>query len=115
MYVRWKRTKLKRRIRWGEDPGFRLSAELVEYQRVDGRPRQRYVKYLGSIPERNIAYGGWPAVFWKHADAALTSLKLPDDERERIAAQVESRVPRPIAEAGPSLAELEAHSARARR
>ncbi len=119
MFVRWKRKHLMRRIRWGEDPGDSLSAVLVESRRVDGRPKQRYVKHLGVIPERHLESHGWRVGFWKTADAALASLGLPMAEREAVEAQLAARVPRPNAdearEARAELTELQATIARGRR
>ena len=48
MYVRWKKRERSRRG-WHTEPPQLLTAVLVESRRVDGKPRQRTVAYLGSI------------------------------------------------------------------
>ena len=113
MYVRWKRKRLTRC--WRKTMGDSLSAVLVRSERVDGRPRQRYVRHLGAIPEQQIGTYGWALDFWHSVDASLTALELLPDERERLAGQVATRVPRPVKDDGPGLAELERVIARGRR
>jgi hypothetical protein len=114
VYLRWKRKPLKRR--WAmRDPGDSLSAVLVECQRVQGAPRQRYVKHLAVIPERHTRTYGWALVFWERADQALDSLELDRAERARIEAALVETVPRPVRDEGPSRVELEATIAAGRR
>jgi hypothetical protein len=114
MFVRWKRKRRKdtyhfepdppgvkvysrRRI---ADPQWLRSAVLVESVRVDGRPRQRTIKYLGSIRECHLDLEGQYSIFhrgyfWRSADANLERLDLSDLERARIIAALEDVVPRP--------------------
>jgi hypothetical protein len=47
MFIRWRRKKSEKE---GLDLHY-LRAELVECNRIDGKPRQKTVKYLGSIRE----------------------------------------------------------------
>ena len=49
MFVRWKARPLTGSIM--RDPTKSLTAVLVESKRVGGRPRQRFVTYLGRIHE----------------------------------------------------------------
>lgn len=115
MYVRWKRTPLKRRLRWDETPDYSLSAVLVESRRVDGHPRQRYVKHLGAVRERCTGIPGHALGFWQTADAALTALGLVATEHQAIERQLSARVPRPSAGAMQAeIADLEARMTRAR-
>ena len=51
MYVRWKRRKGTKTLRFEYEPRDTWSAVLVENKRVNGKPCQRVVKYLGSIRE----------------------------------------------------------------
>jgi hypothetical protein len=87
MFVRWKKRQAKR--------GTTYSAYLVYSVRINDRPRQRVLEYLGCIthsPSRigqewqykrcNLAYGEepWPK-FLSHMDAQLRhSLKEPELE-----------------------------------
>ena len=54
-----------------------LSAYLVESYCKDGEPRQRIVKYLGSVGETYLANRAPGAVidFWDNANKALAELK----------------------------------------
>ncbi len=98
MYVRWKRRPLKHRRPLGEDPGHSLRAVLVEGRRIDGRPRELFVKHLGSIPERNLERELWRSWFWKAVDAALDALALLDDDRVKIEENIFAHIPRPSAD-----------------
>jgi hypothetical protein len=116
MFVRWKRREKVSRKRYKaranrlgvavRDPKsghvltgkFLLSAVLVRAERQNGKPRQRTVAYLGSIPEEGIKEF-WPRQhFWTAVVPRLASLNLPDEERQKIEAAIASRVPRPTAE-----------------
>ncbi len=112
MFVRWKH--VRRRDRWGKE-NWAHSAVLVESVRMDGKPRQRMIAYVGTIQDRYLPGGAdttrwrlWR--FWDNADAALDRLALPDIERAKIVAALEAVAPRPLPNSGsvPSLAELEA-------
>ena len=76
------------------------SAVLVESVRINGQPRQRTIRYLGSIRECHLDLEGQYSIFhrgyfWQSADTNLESLDLSDLERARIIAALEDVVPRP--------------------
>jgi hypothetical protein len=85
--------------------GYRLSAVLVRSVRTPAGPRQRHVAYLGSFDEDE----GDAAGFWASAGRALDRLGLAGQERARIEAALEAKVPRPGAAepeaASPALAD----------
>jgi hypothetical protein len=98
MFLRWqmrpsKATKYGKR--WLADRGTIWSAVLVESVRVNGRPRQRHVAYLGTITESGISkvcVRGW---YWDRLTQRLDGLSnriLPED-RQRIEAAFAKRVP----------------------
>ncbi len=90
MYVRW---QLRPRKRRGGSP--LLVAVLVESRRVDGRPRQRTVRYLGGIIEKFIGKNArHHERFWRKVDARLDELALDPVTRANIEASVAARVPR---------------------
>jgi hypothetical protein len=68
MFVRWKRDDV-----WYPHA---KRAVLVESHRVDGKPRQRFVAYLGSIDDRNINWLWARRQFWYHANKALLTAEL---------------------------------------
>lgn len=93
MYVRWKRKPRSRRRRLTGE--YSLAAVLVESHRVDGRPRQRIIKHLGSINERGIQHYYVKLDFWQSVDARLTALALDANLRAQLEEQIVQRVPRP--------------------
>jgi len=97
MYVRWKIKERSWDVALPEGP---LDvAYLVESARIDGKPRQKTLAYLGSIRAwRRTAIG--PAYeFWHRVEAKLQPLHLSSEQRMSIERQLAQRVPRPSEEA----------------
>jgi hypothetical protein len=92
MYVRWKRAILRR------STDHRLSAFLVESRRVDGKPRQHVVRYLGSTRESQLDNSSWRDSFWRGVDHHLATLALDDSTREWITDTLAATVPPPSEE-----------------
>ena len=91
MYVRW---ESRRRVRRRKSSPL-LMAVLVESRRVDGKPRQRVISYLGGIREAYIdEREGKHRAFWRGVDDRLDPLGLDPATRARVEASVESRVRR---------------------
>ena len=91
MYVRW---QCRRRVRRRKSSPL-LTAVLVESRRVDGRPRQRTVAYLGGIREAYVDEREKEhRAFWRGVDERLDALGLDPEVRARVEASVESRVRR---------------------
>ena len=94
MFVRWKKRKLK--SHWHPRQGnVVLSAQLVECKRVDGKPRQNVIKYLGSIWGHVCDAEGRQSSFWRTADRALDELALDAGARRKIEGRLLETVPRP--------------------
>ena len=101
MFVRWKRQALTgRSVKYNASLGRskdKLTAILVESHRVDGRPRQRFVSYLGTIREwtlKDRVY--WHLVdFWVSVDKNLDALQIDQVTRQAIETRIAERVPRP--------------------
>ncbi len=90
MYVRW---QSRSRLRSGKSP--LITAELVESRRVDGKPRQKVLAYLGGIREAYIDVRERShRAFWLSVDAHLDKLGIDPKARARIEASVEARVRR---------------------
>ena len=95
MFVRWqKRTRRSRAF--GRDPrtDTHWAAILAESQRIDGKPMQRHVAYLGGITDSAIELPAQRAFFWQEVAQQLDQLALPKDDRAAIEAAVEAKVPR---------------------
>jgi hypothetical protein len=94
MFIRWQKRLRgprsgKTDVHWG--------AVLIEAVRVDGKPRQRYVAYLGGLTEQGIEDVRQRCRFWDRANARLHALshRLTDQDRNRIVAKLATRVPIP--------------------
>ena len=95
MFVRWQtRERRNRAFGGGKGPDMHWSAILVEGQRIDGKPVQRHVAYLGGITESAIELAAQRAFFWKGVTQQLDRLAVSEDDRARIEAAVEAKVPR---------------------
>ncbi len=100
-YRRVRGTKTTRvvAIRESQPSGdYALSAQLVESHRIDGKPRQKVIKYLGSINEARIQYVGHRIGFWRTASAAFKALALPPEQQHIIELALHARVPFPTKE-----------------
>ena len=95
MFVRWK-TSI-RKTRWRSD--ILLSAVLVESRREGGRPRQKFIRHLGSVRQSSLGLVLATGSFWKRVDQSLGALDLSPEERRAIEARIALRVPRPEPEA----------------
>jgi ribosomal protein L32E len=94
MYVRWNRRK---RIKegWRKKKGDYLSAVLVESCRIDGKPRQKTIKHLGSIGEDRLDRVYDRKCFWDKAERNMDSLNLQPDNRHKVIVGLEKIVPKP--------------------
>ena len=94
MYVRWNRRK---RIKegWRKKKGDYLSAVLVESCRIDGKPRQKTIKHLGSIGEDRLDRVYARKCFWDKAEKNMDLLDLHPDNRLKVIIGLEKIVPKP--------------------
>ena len=72
-------------------------AVLIASVRVDGKPRQRYVAYLGGFTEQGIEHVHQRCRFWDRVNEWLHALshRLTDEDRNRIVAKLATGVPPP--------------------
>lgn len=96
MYVRWNRRK-RTKATWRRKEGDYLTAVLVESIRVDGKPRQRMIKSLGSIGEERLKDKSYHSIpiycFWLKARKSLSLLSLSDTDTEKIVSALTKKVP----------------------
>lgn len=97
MYIRWKKRRMVGKF-LGSGPHYALSAVLVENRRIDGKPRQKVIKHLGSIRESGIIYVGHRIGFWQTTSAAFKALALPPDQQRAFELVLCERVPIPTHE-----------------
>ena len=97
MFVRWKRrnTNPKRTRGWPGLAEHSLYAVLVRSDRVDGKPRQRVVRYLAHIGEQYTGATAHQQYFWERVDAQLDDLGLDDAIRQSVTSSLIEVVPRP--------------------
>ena len=119
MYVRWKKRATTKMVHTGKyqwkvsHKGNRyiaairksqptgehiITAQLVESRRIDGKPRQKVIKHLGSVNEARIQHVGHRIGFWRAAGAALKALALPAEQHRAIELALHERVPFPSQE-----------------
>jgi len=95
MYVRW--NKRKRKPGQGRKAGDYLTAVLVKNTRINGKPRQKIVKSLGSIEEGafvdRLEYAIVLYQFWWKVDRNLILVNLPNEDREKVIAALKKTVP----------------------
>lgn len=105
MFVRWKITRRAREWKLVDkqhghyQPVNLLAAYLVESTRIEGKPRQKIIAYLGSIKDTRLAYVTHQHYFWTRAQAALHRLGLPGAQRWEIERKLLVRVPMPSQQA----------------
>jgi hypothetical protein len=99
MFVRWQLYRSQAKPpRWPfrarDDHGGRLRAVLVESVRVDGRPRQKHVAFLGSIVSDKLIDDRAGKRFWRDVTAKLDRLgnRVSPEECERILAAIAAKV-----------------------
>jgi hypothetical protein len=96
MFVRWKRRALARLPLDGSSkPGHVRYAVLVKCVRIEGKPRQKVVCYLGHIKERDISSTAHRLRFWATVDRTLDALRLETSKRPLIEQKIALTVPRP--------------------
>ena len=73
------------------------AASLVESRRVDGKPRQRHVAYLGGICQSaiDLEISHQRAYFWSRVSGCLDDLgnQVTPEQRRKIEAQIAAKVP----------------------
>ena len=106
MYLRWQ-CRRRRHPEWGTKiprADVLWSAVVVESKRVEGKPKQYHVCFLGSITESAIEAGrsGYNeyanhdrAIFFDLVSARLDALgdRLSPQDRQRIEAEIATKVP----------------------
>jgi hypothetical protein len=68
---------------------------VASYRDERGRPKQRYLAYLGSYDAAELHDDDARRRYWEFIDAKLQSLALPLDEYAKIVSTIERRLPRP--------------------
>ena len=108
MFVKWQKRRSTgdppyddKDTYWQSYAGDLLMASVVESKRVDGKPRQQLITYLGSIRE-NFAQGDSRNVvrqddFWLCASKNLekSGNRITKEDRAKIEAALAKRVERP--------------------
>jgi hypothetical protein len=84
------------RSRGSSEPRTSWVAVIVESRRVDGRPRQSLVRYVGTIKCSDAQLLSARRRFWKRADVVLA--EFTTEERKRFERALAAKVPRPTSE-----------------
>jgi hypothetical protein len=101
MYLRWQSRRRERYhgfARYGNPGDITWAAVLVESVRVDGKPRQRHIAYLGSFSEDQVREDKpFQRIYvWEHMLNELDALgdRLTPKEREKIEAELTMKIGR---------------------
>jgi hypothetical protein len=94
MYIRWNRRK-RTKTGWRKKPGCYLTAVAVENHRVNGSPRQRVIKSIGSIGEERLGKIYDRKKFWETVERNLHSISISDGDKEKIISSIAKVVPKP--------------------
>lgn len=98
LFARWKKRRLKRPEANGDAAGVVRYAVLVRSIRVKGKPRQKVVRYLGSIRESKINKPGYRIAFWMGVERMLKKQKVEDSIYQKILKTLSNVVPLPSKE-----------------
>ena len=99
MYLRFK-TKKKKPTHWVKNPNTLLYVSVVESVRINGQPRQKTIKYLGSIElERLEKPEPFSRIrFWEKADQKLAELVQKGHTKTTVKAlekQIKAKIKKP--------------------
>jgi hypothetical protein len=114
MFVRWKKristdkNKERKEIqvdgKWTrkwlskEEMPYTLSAYLVQSKRVDGKPRQEVIAFLGSVTRKDIEKGKPVFRLWRDIEEVFSKLQLDIATKEMVYKAFAEKTPRPSAE-----------------
>ncbi|HZT42086.1 MAG TPA: hypothetical protein VFA07_07845 [Chthonomonadaceae bacterium] len=70
-----------------------LSVYVAESRREDSKPRQKVVRYLGTIKESSLPFAQFRLKFWQRAVAAIEGLNLPAEVVQQLTEAIAARVP----------------------
>ena len=88
MFIKWQTRE--RRTSAGH-LGNLLTCSLVESYRLNGKPRQRVLAYLGGV--RDALHTNHRIAFWHNVRYRLDKLDIAPDTRAKIEADIAARVP----------------------
>lgn len=97
MFVRWKKRQLISDNTHVDESNLSLYAVLVENHRVEGKTRQKVVKYLGYINESHINDPSDQERFWQQVTSNLNGLHLEPEDHQKITTKLLEVVPNPLA------------------
>jgi hypothetical protein len=97
MFVRWQTYRSQALWPWhaeSNDKRARLKAILVESVRVEGKPRQKHIAFLGSIATGDSVDGWAGRRFWRDVTMKLKRLgnRISPADLERIVAAIVAKV-----------------------
>jgi hypothetical protein len=97
MFIRWQHRKRRTTFHLSREGDVHWAAILAESARVDGKPTQRHIAYLGGFTESQAKIPAQQCHIWDAISERLDSFgkRLNPAERKRIEAAIAEKVPRP--------------------
>lgn len=90
VFVRWKKRNLKSRCNTARGP--MLYCYIAVSERLDGKPRQRIIKYLGAVHEHPTIYSRLS--FWRKMDRKVSKLNIDAATMKKLVKEIAGKVPR---------------------
>ena len=93
MFIRWKKRKKLVSEGGPKEETNVLYPIVCMCERVNGKPRQKFVAHLGHIAEFYFNYNGSLCDFWHDVRIRLSALKVDDQTRDKLIGQIAKVVP----------------------
>jgi hypothetical protein len=84
MFIRFKRVKLSDKNKLFSAPSYSVHLVVVESFRLKGKPRQRVLKYLGSIKEMELRNPTSRKIFLKRIEKKIDEMDISPIESARL-------------------------------
>lgn len=93
MFIRWRKRKKLVSEGGPKEETEVLYPIVCKSERVNGKPRQKFVAHLGHIAEFYFNYNGPLCDFWHDVRIHLSALKLDEQTRDKLIDQIAKVVP----------------------
>jgi len=93
MYIRWKKRKKLVSEGGPKEETTVLYPIVCKNERVNGKPRQKFVAHLGHIAEFYMAYNSSLCNFWHDVRIQLAKLNMNESTHDKLVGQIAKVVP----------------------
>ena len=93
MFIRWKKRKKLVSEGGPKEETNVLYPIVCKSERINGKPRQKFVAHLGHIAEFYFNFDGEVCDFWEDVRTHLSILKVDKQTRDKLIGQIAKKVP----------------------